>query len=95
MTSLPRRLGVAAVVVVLVAVVLAVAYVQWRQYRLLDSAALASPAIEKRRHAYLMQAPSFYPPVIPGRQAIYFRARRIPMFIRRPKIRHRLFLGVH
>ena len=38
-TSLPRRLGLTAVVVVLVAVVLSVAYVQWRQYRLLDTAA--------------------------------------------------------
>ena len=38
MTSLPRRLGLSAVVVVLMAVVMSVAYVQWRQYQLLDTA---------------------------------------------------------
>ena len=36
---MPRRVWLFAVVGVLVAVVLAVAYVQWRQYKLLDSAA--------------------------------------------------------
>ena len=38
MTSLPRRMGLSAVIVVLMAVVVSVAYVQWRQYQLLDTA---------------------------------------------------------
>jgi len=38
MTSSPRRMGLSAVIVVLMAVVVSVAYVQWRQYQLLDTA---------------------------------------------------------